>query len=149
MQSIYSRKFEGNFLERPTGKSTNEESKEDGKSTLNMSSKKWMFVPMYREKKHVKNYVSHSEINIHSCEDCDLKILACNVCKRSYRNLREFKCNQCLDGSLCYDYLLFAKNPIHTWNMMVKMMHMIICKTAFCILSMLVEAIFLLLMKWI
>ncbi len=40
MQNIYWSKFEGAFLERPNGKSTNEESNKDGKSTLNMSSKK-------------------------------------------------------------------------------------------------------------
>ena len=67
-----------------------------------------MFVQMYHGKKHVKNYVSHSEIDIHSCEDCGLKMFVCNDCKRSYRDLWEFKCNQCLDGSLCYDYL---QNP--------------------------------------
>ncbi len=51
MQNIYSSKFEGKFLERPNGKSTDEESNEDGKSTLlNMSSKKRMFVVMYHEK---------------------------------------------------------------------------------------------------
>jgi hypothetical protein len=109
MQDIYSSNFEDDFLERPNGKSTNEESNGDGKSiTLNMSSKKRMFVPIYREKKHVKNYVSHSEINIHSCEDCGLKMFVCNDCKCSYRNLREFKCNQCLHSSLCYDNL---QNP--------------------------------------
>jgi hypothetical protein len=90
---------------RPNGKSTDEESNKDGKSTLNTSSKKRMFVPMYREKKHVKNYVSHSEINIHSCEDCGLTMFVCNDCKHSYRSLWEFTRNQCLHGSLCYDYL--------------------------------------------
>ncbi len=59
---------------------------------------------MYCEKKHVKSYVSHSEIDIHSCEDCGLKMFVCNDCKHSYRNLQEFKHNQWLHGSLCYDY---------------------------------------------
>ncbi len=59
-------------------------------------------------KKHVKNYVSHGEINVHSCEDCDLKMFVCNDCNCSYRNVLEFKRNQCLDSSLCYDYL---QNP--------------------------------------
>jgi hypothetical protein len=63
---------------------------------------------MYREKKHVKNYVSHSEIDIHLCEDRDLKMFVCNDCKCSYKNLWGFKHNQCLDGCLCYDYL---ENP--------------------------------------
>jgi hypothetical protein len=63
---------------------------------------------MYHGKNYVKNYFSHSEINIHSCENCDLKMSVCNDCKRSCRNLREFTHNQCLDGSLCYDYL---QNP--------------------------------------
>ena len=36
-QKIYSSEFEGDFLERPNGKSTDEESKEDGKSTLNIN----------------------------------------------------------------------------------------------------------------
>jgi hypothetical protein len=49
MQNIYSSKFEGNFLERPSGKITDEKSNKDGKSRLNMSSKK-LFVPMYCEK---------------------------------------------------------------------------------------------------
>jgi hypothetical protein len=59
-------------------------------------------------KKYVKKYVSYSEKNIHLCEDCDLKMFVCNDCKLSYRNLQELKRNQCLDGSLCYDYL---QNP--------------------------------------
>jgi hypothetical protein len=67
-----------------------------------------MFVPMHHEKKHVKNYFSHSEIDIHSREDCDSKMFVCNDCKCSYRNLQEFKRNQCLDGSLCYNYV---QNP--------------------------------------
>jgi hypothetical protein len=65
-------------------------------------------MPIYHEKKHVKNYVSHSEIHIHLCEYCGLIKFVCNDCKHSYRNLREFKRNQCLHGSLCYDYL---QNP--------------------------------------
>jgi hypothetical protein len=65
-------------------------------------------MPMYCEIKHVKNYVSPSETDIHLCEDCGLKMFFCNYCKRSYRNLQEFKHNQCLHGSLCYDYL---QNP--------------------------------------
>ncbi len=105
MQNIYSSKFEGNFQVRPNGKSTDEESNKDYKSTLNTSSKKRMFVPMSCEKKPIKNYVSHSEINIHLCEDCGLTMFVCNDCKLSYGNLWEFKCNQCLHGSLCYDYL--------------------------------------------
>jgi hypothetical protein len=32
-------------------------------------------------------------------------MFVCNDCKCSYRNLRGFKRKQCLDGSLCYDYL--------------------------------------------
>ena len=59
-------------------------------------------------KKRVKNFVSHSEIDIHLCEDCGLTMFVCNDCKHSYRNLWEFKRNQCLHGSLCYDYL---QNP--------------------------------------
>jgi hypothetical protein len=35
-------------------------------------------------------------------------MFVCNDCKRSNRNLWEFKHNQCLHGSLCYDYL---QNP--------------------------------------
>ncbi len=50
MQNIYSSKFEGNFLERLNGKSSDEESNKDGESTLDMSSKKRIFVLMYHEK---------------------------------------------------------------------------------------------------
>jgi hypothetical protein len=35
-------------------------------------------------------------------------MFVCNDCKRSYRNLQELKCYQCLDGSLCCDY---SQNP--------------------------------------
>jgi hypothetical protein len=66
-----------------------------------------MFLPMYREKNMLR-IMSLSEIDIHLCKDCGLKMFVCNDCKRSYRDLWEFKCNQCLDGSLYYDYL---QNP--------------------------------------
>ncbi len=72
-------------------------------------------MPIYLEKKHVQNYVSHSEIDIHLCEDCGLKMFVCNDCKYSYRNLWEFKRNQCLDGSLCYDYLQKPQFIYGTW----------------------------------
>jgi hypothetical protein len=35
-------------------------------------------------------------------------MFVCDDCKCSYIKLQEFKRNQCLDGSLCYDYL---QNP--------------------------------------
>ena len=35
-------------------------------------------------------------------------MFVCNDCKHSYRNLWEFKRNQYLHGSLCYDY---SQNP--------------------------------------
>jgi hypothetical protein len=88
MQNIYSSKFEGNFLERPTGKSTDKESNKDGKSTLHMSSKKKGVCANLSWKKHVKNYVSHIKIDIHLCEDCGLKMFVCNHCKGFYRNLQ-------------------------------------------------------------
>jgi hypothetical protein len=45
--------------------------------------------------------------------------------------------------------VIICKTPIYTWNMLVKMMNMIIRKTTICILSMLVDRIILLLTKQI
>jgi hypothetical protein len=68
-----------------------------------------MFLQFIVKKKHGQNYVSHREIDIHSREDYALKMFVCNDCKRFYRNLWEFRHNQCLDGSQCYDYLQHPK----------------------------------------
>jgi hypothetical protein len=73
-------------------------------------------------------------------------MFVCNDCKRSYRNLREFKQHQCLDGSLCCDYL---QNPSLYMEYGGQDDGYDYSKTAICILSMLVEKIILLLTKQI
>ncbi len=43
------------------------------------------------KKTRVLNFGPHSQIDICSCNDCSFERYVCNNCKRSHKNLREFR----------------------------------------------------------
>ncbi len=58
-----------------------------------------------------------------------LSAMIANVLIEIYRN------SSAINVWMVVYFMIICKTPIYTWNMVVKMMDMIICKTAICILE--------------